>query len=263
MNMLKNIVLALVLTCAPTIALAQDAGEMLKMQDQMFTPNVKISITSDLNAFSMPQGFCSGQIIHSARDPKTGDVETYVLTAKHCTDKTGQRMEVIIEDHGKSLDLNKGIHYEASVWGQSYKSDLALLKLDDKEDYFEKVAKIAPKGTVLNFGDKVELVGYPFGLSQTWTEGRLGYVEKANQFFSPLSDSGRFFRATPMMAGGNSGSSMFFLSPKSGDYEVIGVLTGGAAGFAGFYTPLDELREYLDQASKAWGTDLDGKKNDS
>lgn len=241
----------------------ENAADMMKMQDQMFTPNVKINITGNTNVWSVPQGFCSGQVIHSDRDKKSGKVETFVLTAKHCTSKVDERMEVLVDQHGKNLGLQSSIHYEATVWGQSYKSDLALLKLDDDEHIFDHVAKLAPKDTVLNFGDKVELVGYPYGFSQTWTEGRLGYVEKANDFFSGLSASGKFFRATPMMAGGNSGSSMF-IQDTDGNYKIIGVLTGGAAGFVGFYTPLSEIHDYLDIASEAWKSneDIVGKKND-
>jgi S1-C subfamily serine protease len=203
------------------------------MADQMFEPSVQIG------------DYCSGEIIKSDRDVKTGEVETYVLTAKHCTENDGKIVTVnkaLYDNHNRQTGVKT---YLADVYGQSYKSDLALLKLRDKQTYFEHVAKVAPRDITLTYGQNVELVGYPLGRSMTWTSGRLGYVEDG--VFKDVSQSGQFYRATPDLAPGSSGSSMFTWNDQTKEYQVIGVTTGGAMPitFFNFFTPVEEINDYL------------------
>lgn len=207
--------------------------------DQVFNPTVQLG------------SFCSGAIIHSERAQKSGLVSTIVLTAKHC-----------IEDADETIDINKARYdshnrlvgkdvYTAEVFGTSYKSDLALLRLNDKQTLFENVGKVADKDTPLAFGQNVELIGYPLGLSMTYTTGKLGYVEKMRAF-SDVSKTGEFYRATPDIAPGSSGSSMYTL--VGNEYQIIGIVTGGATKytFVNFFTPIEEINEYLDVAKKSW-----------
>lgn len=264
MNMLKTVVTALVLTCAPVgIALADNVADSMKRQDQMFDTSVKLDLAG--------QGWCSGNLIHSKRDEKTGEVETFILTAKHCTDFLNQDhdiVKVIDEQHDHKLNEVRDMVYLGHVWGQSYKSDLALIKLDDHSTYFDKVAKVAPKDIVLTFGDPTYIVGFPMGLSKTFTQGTLGFIETQGQWFKELSTSGRFLRSTPDVAPGSSGSSMF-VQDSDGDYKLVGVTTGSfvrsGMPFINWFTPIDEIHEYLDQASKAWkdNSDIVPKKDEA
>lgn len=196
--------------------------------------------------------YCSGQIIHSKKNEKTNKVSTIVLTAKHCV-----RDEELIP-------INKAVYnkenrktgvktYLATVLGQSWKSDLAVLKLRDEETLFDNVATIAPSKTQLQFGQDVYVIGYPLGLSMTLTAGKLGYVEDG--LFKNISKSHQFYRASPDVMPGSSGSSMFTL--VDGKYKIIGVTTGMVGGitFMNFFTPLEEINEYLDIVSKTFDGD--------
>ena len=211
------------------------------MVDQVYAPSVRLDDSTG--------GFCSGQIVKSQRDDKTGKVGTYVLTAKHCVLDTpdGETIHITKENHDDSLKKTGETRYDAKVEGKSYKSDLALLKLVDDNTFFDKVAKVAPKDIKLTFGQTVEVVGYPVGLSMTWTEGKLGYKEEQPAFKS-VSQSQLFFRATPDIVGGSSGSAMYTFN--NNEYQIIGITTGGYqfGTFVNYFTPVDEINDYLDTA---------------
>jgi S1-C subfamily serine protease len=190
---------------------------------------------------------CSATVIKSKRDEKTGKVETVLITAKHCVDGAGdgeQLIEFPIYDGTRRIG-NKD--YVAKVKGQDYKSDLALVKLADENTLFEKVSKIAPAELNAAIGDPVVTVGYPFGLSLTVTNGSFGQTEVID-WPKPGTE---YYRATPMIAGGNSGGAMY-LKLENGDYILAGVTTGvvgsAAGGFAGFYTPSYVIHNYLQTA---------------
>lgn len=208
--------------------------------DQVYAPSVRLN---------MEDGTCSGQIIKSLRDDKTGKVGTFVLTAKHCVldQKDGSYVSVIKDTHDDDLLKTGETRYDATVFGKAYKSDLALLKLVDENTFFDHTAKIAPKDIKLNFGQDVVVVGYPVGNSMTLTEGKLGYKE-VQPAFSDISQSHVFFRATPDIVGGSSGSAMYTFN--NNEYEIIGVTTGGyrIGTFVNYFTPVDEINEYLDTA---------------
>lgn len=210
--------------------------------DQVLNPSVQLNEN------------CSGEIIHSKRDLKTDKVNTIVLTAKHC----------VMTDPKQLITINKAIYndknrktgtrsYLADVLGMSFKSDLAVLKLRDRSYLFDHVATVAKSDTPLQFGQSVVVVGYPLGRSMTYTEGNLGYVE--DNVFTDISSTRQFYRATPDIAPGSSGSSMF--TTVSGEYQIIGVVTGGASKFSwfNFFTPVEEINEYLDVVSKTFDKD--------
>jgi len=211
------------------------------LQDQVFEPSVQIGADG--------KGFCSGEIISSERDAISGDVSTIILTAKHCVkddpkDTIYQIMKAKYDEKNRKVGVDV---YLAEVLGQSYKSDLALIRLRDKDTLFIKTATVAPRDTKLEFSQKVSVIGYPVGGSMTYTDGYLGFVEDG--FFKDISTSGQFYRATPDTAPGSSGSSMFTQN-KTGAYEIIGTLTGGMRGFSyiNLYTPIEEINDYLDVA---------------
>lgn len=211
-------------------------SELPKIGEEMFLPSVQL----DKN--------CSGTIIYSDRDKISGKVSTMVLTAKHCTESLNQDLEIFIYDYNKSNRLVKSNGWTAKVWGQSYKSDLALIKLVDDNTIF-KTAKIAPRSTgeSLIFGQDVFSVSYPLGGSMTFTQGTLGRVENL-----PYSSSKEFYRSTPDIAPGSSGSGLF--QNVTGDYELIGTLTAGYRHFSfmNLYTPIEEIHDYLDVAKLSY-----------
>lgn len=220
---------------------AAELKDLPKMQTEMFEPAVRIG------------NYCSGTIIHSARDEKSGDVGTYILTAKHCTEAVDEKTTVQIETYDKRNNLVKTEAYEAFVWGRDYKSDLALLKLRDKDTFFSVIAKVAPEKMEeeLMFGQDVWVVSYPLGHSKTLTVGSLGLQEKDPGF--GVGGSTTFYRATPDVAGGSSGAAMY-TKDKDGNYVLIGTVTGGMRGlsFFNFFTPIEDINNYLETAKKAF-----------
>ena len=230
----------------PSLAKAADLTELPKMNEQMFLPSVQLGSSST-------DGFCSGTFVQSERDQVSGEVKTFILTAKHCLrDRTeGTDISVVVHNYDEKNREVNAVDYKATVYGKSYKSDLALLRLKDKNKFFTTIAKVAPADTKLTFGQDVWVVGYPLGLSQTMTSGTLGRVEAVDAFGS-MSNSKEFYRSTPDIAPGNSGGAMFQKNAK-GDYEVIGVATGTIQGFTyiNFYSPVEEIAEYLKVALPA------------
>lgn len=244
---------ALLLACAPRAS----AQEVLSEQKvtQMVVPSVQLG------------KFCSGTIIHSDRDKQSGKAETYVLTAKHCVEKDDQRLDINIAQYNTTNRMVSETSWKAKVIGSSYKSDLALIKLDSEDKVFEHTATIAPKDIKLNFGQKVYSVSFPMGFSKTFTEGTLGFVENLDSALVDLgSQSGDFYRATPDITGGSSGSGLFIQTGNPiPEYQLVGVLTAGftKGTFMNLYTPIEEIREYVDIASQIWATSVETKDDTS
>lgn len=113
-----------------------------KMQRQMFGVTVQV----DAN--------CSGTLVYSNRDQVTGEVETLVLTAKHCVGDVDREYRINIPVYHDNRVV-KVDSYVARVKGQWWKGDLALFELKDKQTYFANVAKIAPLDGKLRMGDSV------------------------------------------------------------------------------------------------------------
>jgi len=204
------------------------AGELDKMQKEMFSP------TAQLNKN------CSATLIYSDRDEESGDVTTVFLTAKHCV--TGNKSDMIIDlPVYQKNRIVKRESYVARVRGEYYLADLAIIELKDKETLMRPVAKIAPEGTELFMGEDVWTLGYPLAWSLTVSQGLFGGLE-TNDFDKPGLE---YFRATPNIAGGNSGGAMYHASNDG--YELIGVTSARARSdsFVGLYTPLEVIHAYL------------------
>jgi S1-C subfamily serine protease len=232
----------------------------------LFTLFITLAVTTQVaNAQSIEQlnkelfstavqigDFCSGNIIHSERDKISGEVETIILTAKHCLINKSRTTVNIIE-YDKNLRKIKTNVYEATNFGMSYKSDLALLKLKDTNTVFLNVARIAPADIELTFGQTTFIASYPKGLSLTYTVGSLGFVEIMDGF-SSASISREFYRSSPDVKGGSSGGGLFVLNGDK--LELIGVTTGGwnDSTFMNYFTPIDEIRDYWDIAKRALKT---------
>lgn len=222
-----------------TPSLSASTQDLLQMENQIFGPTVRLG------------EYCSGSIISSERDEVTGKVDTYVLTAKHCTKKIGEESSIQKEFHDKRNHLTKTEVYNTTTWGQYFGADLAIVKLSDTDTFFPNVAKIAPKGyeESVQFGQDVWVVGHPFGKSMTLTEGVLGFVESDPGF----GIGSKFYRATPDIAPGSSGGALY-TKDGDGDFVLIGIVTGGAGGFTFFnyFTTLEDINNYLETARKAF-----------
>jgi serine protease Do len=144
-------------------------------------------------------------------------------------------------DHAKSVQVttDDGRTYAAKVIGSDSKSDLALIKVDGRDDFpFVKFADKPPR-----VGDWVIAVGNPFGLSETVTAGIVsarardigaGSYDDLIQIDAPINT-------------GNSGGPSFDI-----EGNVVGVNTaifspsGGSVGI-GFAVPADSARMIVAQ----------------
>ena len=143
----------------------------------------------------------------------------FIVTNNHVVQKA--KSVTVTTDDGKTLD--------AKVVGTDPKTDLALLKVDQKGDYpFVSLAKEMP-----HIGDWVVAIGNPYGLGGTVTAGIIS-AEGRDIGDGPYD---RFLQIDAPINRGNSGGPTFNMQG-----EVVGVNTaiyspsGGSVGI-GFAIP--------------------------
>jgi len=153
--------------------------------------------------------------------------EGYIVTNNH-----------VIENAKKILvTLSNEKDYEAEVIGKDKKTDLALIKIDAKEDL-----PVAPFGDSdkLEVGEWVMAIGNPFGLAETVTAGIVsakGRVIGAG----PYDD---FIQTDASINPGNSGGPLFNLWG-----EVVGINTAIVARGEGigFAIPINIAKDLIPQ----------------
>lgn len=167
-----------------------------------------------------PNGGQGGQAAPSQRVKAVGSgffisADGYAVTNNHVVD--GASKVEIVTDTGKT--------HRAKVVGTDPKTDLALLKVEGREDFpFVKMAPNMPK-----IGEWVLAVGNPYGLGGTVTAGIVS-AENRDIGSGPYDD---FIQIDAAVNRGNSGGPTFNLNG-----EVIGVNTaifspsGGSVGIA-------------------------------
>lgn len=187
---------------------------------------------------------CSGQIIYSDRDKVSGEVKTIFLTAKHCVadSKPGDTQKIEIFTRDDDLRETGANVYLADVVGQSSTSDVAILRLRDKQTYFTAV-QLEGRKPKLVLAEPVVTVGYPRAQTITLTTGILGVRERQAIGGKPEAE---FLRATSDIVGGSSGGALYHTSGE-GQYKLIGITTAGLNGapFYGLYTPINDIVDYL------------------
>ncbi len=139
----------------------------------------------------------------------------YIVTNNHVIDKAS-KVEVVMDD---------GTTLEARVVGTDKKTDLALLKVEGRDDFpFVKFGETKP-----NIGEWVVAMGNPFGLGGTVTAGIVS-AQGRNIGSGPYDD---YLQIDAAVNRGNSGGPTFNMNGR-----VIGVNTaiyspsGGSVGIA-------------------------------
>ena len=149
-----------------------------------------------------------------------------------------------VVDHAKSVQVttDDGTLYTAKVIGTDPKTDLALIKVDGKNDFpYVKFAEHQPK-----VGDWVIAVGNPFGLGGTVTAGIVS-ARGRDIGAGPYDD---YVQIDAPINKGNSGGPAFDVNGN-----VIGVNTaifspsGGSVGI-GFDIPADTAKMVVAQLEK-------------
>jgi serine protease Do len=153
----------------------------------------------------------------------------YAVTNNHVVDKA-TNVQVKLDD-GKT--------YDARVIGTDPRSDLALIKVDGRNDFpYAKLSEKSPR-----IGDWVLAVGNPFGLGGTVTAGIVS-ARSRDIGAGPYDD---FIQIDAPVNKGNSGGPTFDV-----DGNVIGVNTaifspsGGSVGIA-FAIPSETVRTVVMQ----------------
>jgi serine protease Do len=202
--------------------------------DLPFPPNSQIE--RFFRRFGMPEG----NMPEGPRAPQnrlvTGQgsgffisADGYAVTNNHVVDKV-DTVELTTDD-GKT--------YTAKVIGTDPRTDLALIKVDGRNDFpYVKLAGAAPR-----IGDWVLAVGNPFGLGGTVTAGIVS-ARGRDIGAGPYDD---FIQIDAPVNKGNSGGPTFDV-----DGNVIGVNTaifspsGGSVGIA-FAIPAPTVKSVVDQ----------------
>ena len=150
-----------------------------------------------------------------------------------------------VVDHAKSVQVttDDGTIYTAKVVGTDPKTDLAVIKVDGKNDFpYVQFADHPPK-----VGDWVVAVGNPFGLGGTVTAGIVS-ARGRDIGAGPYDD---YIQIDAPINKGNSGGPAFNV-----DGNVIGVNTaiyspsGGSVGI-GFDIPADTAKTVVAQLEKS------------
>lgn len=240
MKYVASIIVAAIALAAGN-AVASDIN-LDKMDKQVRNPSVQVGQDG--------RPFCSGTIIQSKRDEKTGKVSTGVLTAQHCVDEAPfKNFDIIIPTYGKNGMVVSRQVFVGKISKQGVPAnDLAIIQLvDDATSFAERVATIADKSYNPRAGSPIFVSGYPAGKGWVLTEGRFSSREEYG--FPDENHETEFYRGTADIMGGNSGGGLFDLT-ASGDFQLIGVADWGlGAGKGptsfGAFTPIDRVSEFV------------------
>lgn len=163
----------------------------------------------------------------------------YVVTNNHVV-SSGDSFSVVLDD-GKELD--------AKLVGTDPRTDLAVLKVDEKDSKFTYV-EFGDDNNV-RVGDWVVAVGNPFGLGGTVTAGIVS--ARGRDIGASVYDD--FIQIDAAVNKGNSGGPTFGLNG-----QVIGINTaifspsGGNVGIA-FAIPASTAKQVVDQLIKSGSVD--------
>lgn len=197
------------------------------------------------------KGACSGTFIE---DPiKDDGIQPTIISAKHCTrgfgkNGYGQVFEIQQDAYPNTAgayDFSTSMKFK--VVAISSESDLILLQPEGDYIPDNRVTPIKIWEGTPKFGQTVIGVSYPALTGKLLEDCRLSYVEK-EEAFGMVSQSSYFQKTGCDALGGSSGSGLFATNEVTGKYELMGVLTGGMAGIFTWYTPLMEVRKFLDEA---------------
>jgi serine protease Do len=197
-----------------------DAGAEMMSDELPFPPNSQMQ--RFFHYFGMPEGETPDGHSRPHNQFVTGQgsgffisADGYAVTNNHVVDKA-KAVEITTDD-GKT--------YDAKVMGTDPRTDLALIKVDGRNDFpYVKFADTTPR-----IGDWVVAVGNPFGLGGTVTAGIVS-ARGRDIGSGPYDD---FIQIDAPVNKGNSGGPTFDM-----EGNVIGVNTaifspsGGSVGIA-------------------------------
>lgn len=164
------------------------------------------------------------------------DREGYILTNNHVVQSKDAKIVVRLSDESE---------YKAEVIGVDPETDLALLKIETKEQL--PVLELGDSDH-LRVGDWVMAVGNPLGFDRTVTVGVVSALGRSNLRFGNTSPAYQDYIQTDASINfGNSGGPLVDVTGKVvGVNSAISTPTGGNVGI-GFAIPINLAHEVLDQ----------------
>ncbi len=135
------------------------------------------------------------------------DPKGYIVTNRHVVEKA-DRIRVRLQDDPP------GVLHDAKVIGMDQETDLAVIKIDGKDNY--PIAKLGNSDS-MQVGDWVLAVGSPFGLQATVTAG---IVSAKGRSIVPQRQFQTFIQTDAAINPGNSGGPLVNMAG-----EVIGINT--------------------------------------
>jgi Do/DeqQ family serine protease len=149
---------------------------------------------------------------------------------------------VIADADEVKVALADGREFECEILLKDERSDLAILKIQSKEQF---PALALGDSDAIEVGDLVLAIGNPFGVGQTTTSGIISALAR-NQV--GVSDFGFFIQTDASINPGNSGGALLNMAGQViGINSAIFSKSGGSVGI-GFAIPSNMVRAVLDTA---------------
>ncbi len=167
------------------------------------------------------------------------DGEGYIVTNNHVITDAAQNPD----ESSVKVTFDDGQSTPARIVGRDWKTDLAVLKVDDIEGL--TVARLGDADS-LRVGQEAVAFGSPLGLSRTVTMGIISALHRPVALLGEGNDPDTVVDAVQTDAAINTGNSGGPLTNAAG--EVIGIntaiysTTGGSVGL-GFAVPVDTVAE--------------------
>jgi|TARA_R110000744_G_scaffold29827_1_gene70874 S1-C subfamily serine protease len=258
------IFIAAAIFLSPLAVKAQDKTDApVQRITQMLYPSVMVDVG---------KGQGSGTIIYSEwRDDD--EAWTMVLTNHHVVKSAIQILsefdpkkgEEVKREHRRPVKIRFWSYNQfSSAIGTSGRTahivawdrhrDLALLRVEDKEQIYENVAIMWPEDADGPYVfQKSWAVGSGLGNPPYPTEGLLSNTTAKDK------EGYSLYQASAPIIFGNSGGSLYVYSETRGNYELIGVPSmvsavgfGSIVSFVAWSRPVEEIRSFLRQADFGW-----------
>jgi S1-C subfamily serine protease len=258
------IFMAAALLLAPMAVKAQEETDApVQRITQMLYPSVMVDVG---------RGQGSGTIIYSEwRDDE--EAWTMVLTNHHVVKSAIQILsefdpkkgEEVKREHRRPVKIRFWSYNQfSSAIGTSGRTahivawdshrDLALLRVEDKEQIYENVAIMWPEDADGPYVfQQAWAVGSGLGNPPYPTEGLLSNTTAKDK------EGYALYQASAPIIFGNSGGSLYVYSNLRGNYELIGVPSmvsavgfGSIVSFVAWSRPVEEIRSFLRQADFGW-----------
>ena len=243
--------------------MAKASNEIIQKHEQLFYPTVRVRAK---------QAGGSGTVVYSKKHED--DVHTYVITNHHVVEKCisvekkwnpALKRKVDTEKLDTvNVEFFRYNNYSHCVGSFAMEADIvaysevdggqdwALLRIRDKENVNDHVAKIFPLGSIedVHIFDKCFAVGASLGHPPIASEGHISYMDDEIDHY-------KYWMSSAQTIFGNSGGAVYRWSSKRKGYEYIGVpsrisiqpmgFSADAITHMGYFIPIDRLCALLDE----------------